>query len=270
MSERPVVFVTGASGGIGAATSLEFARRGYDVALAARSADRLEQVAAAVRDCGARAVVLPGDLADLEYAERAVAETIEQLGHVDTLVNNAAWREIVTMRTISVESWEKTLRVSLTAPAFLARWVAADMEQRGRGVIVNVSSIQSQAAAGISPAYIACKGALDALTYELATLWGPKGIRVVAVNPGAVETDMSGDYESSDGGNLSAEQHRWSEDLIPLRRWASSDEIAKTIAMLASDDASYITGATIFTDGGLTKQLSPYSLKARMFPEEFE
>lgn len=270
MNERPVVFVTGASGGIGAATCLEFAKRGYDVALVARSTDRLEEVAAKVRTFDVRSLVLPGDLADLDFAESAVQKAVEQLGRIDVLVNNAAWREIVTMRNIGIDSWEKTLRICLTTPAFLSRWVAADMEKRGKGVILNISSIQSQSAAGISPAYTACKGALDALTYELAALWGPKGIRVVAINPGAIDTNLSSDLESNDGDNLTNHLRKWSEDMIPLRRWAIPEEIAKTIAMLASDDASYITGTTIFADGGLKTQFSPYSIKHHMFPQEFD
>lgn len=269
MNDRPVVLVTGASSGIGAATCLEFARRGYDVALVARSTDRLEMVATQAQSCGARSLVLPGDLADLDFAESAVQKTIEQLGRVDVLVNNAAWREIVTMRTIDADSWNKTLQICLTAPAFLSRWAARDMEKRKAGVILNISSVQSQSAAGVSPAYIACKGALDSLTYELAALWGPKGIRVVAINPGAIETDLSTDYQSSGGKNLTTQQHEWSEDMIPLRRWATPEEIAKTIAMLASEDASYITGTTLVADGGIKTQFSPYSIKREMFPQEF-
>jgi NAD(P)-dependent dehydrogenase (short-subunit alcohol dehydrogenase family) len=270
MTERSVVLVTGASGGIGAATCLEFARRGYDVALMAPSADHLEQVAGQVQSSGVRALVLPGDLNDLNYAESAVRTTVAQLGRVSVLVNNAAWRELATMRTIGISSWEQTLRVCLTAPAFLSRWAAADMELRRGGVIINISSVQSQSAAGISPAYVACKGALDALTYELATLWGPKGVRVVAVNPGAIDTDLSTDARTTDGVDLTAVQHTWSEDMIPLRRWGRPEEIARTIAMLASDDASYITGTTIVADGGVKTQFSPYSVKHQMFPEEFD
>ena len=269
METRPAVLVTGASRGIGAATCLQFARRGYDVALTARTETDLNAVASEAREQGARTLVLPGDLGDLGHAESAVAGTIERFGRIDVLVNNAAWRDILTMRTITVESWEKTLRICLTAPAFLARWAAADMETRGRGVIINVSSVQSQVVSGIGPAYVACKGALDSLTYELATLWGPKGIRVVGINPGAIDTEMSGDYESSEGKSITAEMRRWSEDVIPLRRWGTAREVAATIAFLASDDAAYITGTSVFADGGLKTQLSPYSLKRMMFPKEF-
>ncbi len=269
MNKRPVVFVTGAAGGIGSATSLEFARRGYDVAMADVNAEKLEALAGQINSGAANTLPLPGDLADLDYAEASINKTIEHFGRIDVLVNNATWREIATMRTISVDSWEKTMKVGVTAPAFLSRWAATDMEKRGKGVIINISSIQSQSVAGVSPAYVASKGALDALTYELATLWGPKGIRVLAVNPGAIDTDGSRDYESGEGDNLTAQLRKWSEEMIPLRRWGVAEEIAKTIAMLASDDASYITGTTIVADGGVKIQFSPYPFKHQMFPEEY-
>jgi NAD(P)-dependent dehydrogenase (short-subunit alcohol dehydrogenase family) len=269
MNDRPVALLTGASRGIGAATAVELARRGYDLTLLARTAKDLDEVAGRVRGAGGAAFVTCGDLADLAFAEAAVARTAEQYGRIDALVNNAAWREIVTMRTISVESWEKTLRISLTAPAFLARWCAVHMDKRGAGVIVNVSSVQSQRASGIAAAYIAAKGGLDALTYDLAALYGPRGIRVVAINPGAIDTEMSGDYESSEGENLTQRMREHSEDEISLRRWGQPEEMARTIAFLLSEDASYITGTTIFADGGLRHQFGRYSNKRLMFPQEY-
>ena len=111
------------------------------------------------------------------------------------------------MREITLESWEKkTLRVCLTAPAFMARWAAEHMEPRRSGVIINISSIMSWQAAGIAPAYIACKGAIDSLTYELASLYGPSGIRVVAINPGAIDTEMSRDYRDDSGQSVTDQE----------------------------------------------------------------
>jgi len=269
MSESPVAIVTGASRGIGAATAEEFGRRGYRVTLAARTRSDLDQVALRVQAAGGEALVLDGDLGDLEFTESIATRTAEQFGQIDVLVNNAAWREIVTMRNISTESWERTLRVSLTAPAFLARWSAAFMEERKQGVIINISSVQSKRASGIAPAYIACKGALDALTSDLSVLYGPRGIRVVCINPGAIDTEMSGDYESSDGQSITTQLRESSEDRISLRRWGRPEEIAKTIVWLASDDASYITGTTILADGGLASQFGPYKTNQLMFPKEF-
>ncbi len=269
MSERPVVFITGAAGGIGSATCVEFARRGYDLAMADVDEKKLQKLMNQIDSEETSMLPLAGDLADLEYAESSIKKTVEHFGRIDVLVNNATWREIKTMRTISLESWEKTMRVGVTAPAFLSRWAAAEMEKRGKGVIINISSIQSQSVAGISPAYVASKGALDALTYELATLWGPKGIRVLAVNPGAIDTDGSRDYESNEGDNLTTQLRKWSEEMIPLRRWGRAEEIARTICMLCSEDASYLTGTTIVADGGVKMQFSPYPFKHQMFPQEY-
>jgi 3-oxoacyl-[acyl-carrier protein] reductase len=269
MTDRPVVLLTGASRGIGAATAIEFARRGYDLALTATTAATLERSAAEARSLGADAMTMAGDLADLAFAERLVHETARRFGRIDALVNNAAWREITTMRQIGVESWDRTLRICVTAPAFLARWAAAHMELRGRGVVVNVSSIVSTHAAGTAPAYVAAKGAMDALTYELAALYGPSGIRVVGVSPGAIDTELSADYEGTEGENVSAALRQWTEDVIPLRRWGTAEEAARAIAWVASGDAAYVTGTTIVVDGGWSHQLHPYSLKHRMQPGQF-
>lgn len=272
MTDRKVAIVTGASRGIGAETAVLFAERGYDVALLARSADGLEQTATRVRTAGGNALVLPTDLADVTAGQAAVQRAADYFGRVDALVNNAAWREILTMRQMTVESFEKTLRVCVTTPAFMTATAAAVMEKQGTGVVVNVSSIQSNLAAGIGTAYVAAKGAIDAMTYDLATLYGPKGIRVVAINPGAIDTDMGSDYPTGDGDsedpNTTLRRH--SEDMIPLKRWAQPIEVAKAIVWLASDEASYVTGTTFVVDGGWSHQISPYSLKARMFPGQFE
>lgn len=266
---KQAALVTGASRGIGAATAIELATRGYEVALVGRTADALEHVAARVRSSGREALVLSGDLADLEFAESAVDRCVQTWGHVDVLVNNAAWREIVTMRHITPESWDKTLRVCLTTPAFLARWAAKRMEERRRGVIINIGSAMSHQAAGISPAYIAAKGGLDALTYELASLYGPSGIRVVGINPGAVDTEMSRDYRSDAGDDMTTRLREYSEEMIMLGRWAAPEEIAKVVAFVAGDDAAYITGTTLLVDGGWVHQHMPLSLKRKQYPTEF-
>jgi 3-oxoacyl-[acyl-carrier protein] reductase len=268
MADARIAIVTGASRGIGAATAREFASRGYSVTLVGQDHEALAEVKRHVEAFAVETLVYVGDLANLEFAESVVSGTIERWGRVDVLVNNAAWREIATMRTIGLDSWEKTLRVCLTAPAFLARWAAADMESRGSGVIVNISSIMSKQAAGFCPAYIACKGALDALTYELAALYGPAGLRVLGINPGAIDTAMSrqlGEVDSNDDEAV----RQFSEDMIMLRRWGASEEIARAVAWVASDEASYLTGTSIVIDGGWQRQHFPYSLKHQQLPAQF-
>ncbi len=108
MNERPVALVTGASRGIGAATAEELARRGYDVTVLARTGPDLDRTAKSVQDAGGKSLVQCGDLADLDFAEAAVAATVREFGRIDVLINNAAWREIITMRNISIESWDTT------------------------------------------------------------------------------------------------------------------------------------------------------------------
>tara|TARA_R100001132_G_C3266601_1_gene89331 strand:- start:931 stop:1728 length:798 start_codon:yes stop_codon:yes gene_type:complete len=261
--------ITGAAGGIGGETAVRFAEQGYDCVLLALPGDDLQPVTSRIEQTGAQFLTCLGDLADLDYARSAVEQCISHWGRIDVLVNNAAWREITSMRKIELASWEKTLRVCLTAPAFLSRWCAEHMEARQRGVIINVSSIQSQMAAGIAPAYVAAKGALDSLTYELATLYGPSGIRVLSVNPGAIDTAMGKDIATDQQQATSQKIRQASEDMIPLRRWAQPEEIARVIVMLASDDASYLTGTTITVDGGWKQQCSPYSIKHLQLPSEF-
>ena len=262
-----VALITGASRGIGAATARLLASSGYRVALVATSQSDLEAVAETISAAGGHALTIVGDLADLDFAKQAVDQTCAELGRIDVLVNNAAWRELTSMRRISPESWNKTLQVCLTAPAFLARWAAENMERRSRGAIINVSSIMSQQAAGISPAYIASKGGLDALTYELASLYGPVGIRVVSLQLGAVDTDLSRDVErhSDDGVDV----REFSEDMIMLGRWATAEEAARVILFLASEDAAYITGTTLTVDGGWLHQHFPLSLKRRQFRDDY-
>ncbi|QDV69228.1 Glucose 1-dehydrogenase 1 [Rosistilla carotiformis] len=269
MNSRPVVIVTGAAQGLGAATALEFANRGYDCLLIDRNATALQTITAEIETLGRRTIQCVGDLADLQFTRSAVSRCKQELGRIDVLVNNAAWRKIGTMRAMQVDEWDQTLRVCLTVPAFLAKWCAAEMEPAQRGVILNISSIQSKLASGISPAYIAAKGGLDSLTYELATLYGPAGVRVLSLNLGAIDTEMSADYVSEDGENVSDALRQFAEGMIPLRRFGRADEIARSIAMLASDDASYMTGACLEIDGGWTHQSSPYRLKNKQFPKEF-
>jgi len=270
MPDRRVAIVTGASRGIGAATARALAETGFDLALTARDGVGLESLAGPLRAAGTRVEVIPGDLADPAFVDDLVPLVVERLGRTDVLVNNAAWREAVTMRQMSRASWQRTLDVCLSAPAFLSRAAAEAMSGPGAGggVIVNVSSVQARLVNGLAPAYVAAKAALDTLTSDLAVLYGRHGVRVVSVRPGATETEMGLDYADPDG--VLADLRRYSEDMIPMGRWAAPDEIAHVVVWLTSDAASYITGTTITVDGGWTDQFWPTSIKRRMAPDQWQ
>lgn len=264
---KRVAIITGASRGIGACCARQFANTGYRVSLVARSEQPLNELVSELEGNGGESLAIAGDLGDLSFCKEVVSRTVGHFGRVDALVNNAAWREPISMRRLSPESWEKTIRVCLTAPAFLSRWVAEDMELRRSGVIINVSSIQSQQTTGMGSAYVACKGGLDSLTYDLASLYGAVGIRVVGIRPGAIDTEMSADLTDQEGGTDAILEH--SNDMIAMQRWAKPEEIAKVIAFLASDDASYITGTNLLVDGGWQHQQLPLSFRREQFPEDY-
>lgn len=266
-----VAIISGASRGIGYDTARKFAEQGYRLTLVAREENDLRNLQTVIgRQFGSEVLIQAGDLSDPTYWNVLVENTVHQWGRIDVLVNNAAWRTIETMHTIGLAEWEKTLRICLTAPAFLTKYVAETMaKQPSGGVIINVSSVMSQRTGGYSPAYVASKGALESLTYELATCYGRQKIRVIGVNPGNVKTAMSANYRDGDGNDISNRLEAEVNDMTPLGRAGNSEEIANLIVWLASDKASFVTGTTILADGGFSHNFNSYSTKKLQFPDTF-
>ena len=271
MNSKKVAIITGASKGIGRSTALKFAKNNYNVTIVGRNHEELEQLRVEIEhEISGEVLVCTGDLAKEEFLEQIIEDTVQKWGRIDVLINNAAWRTIETMRSISLENWKKTIQVCLTAPAFLAKYVAAVMEEKKiAGVIVNISSVMSQRAGGISPAYLVCKGGIESLTYELAVLYGPKDIRVVAINPGNIKTNLSSDYTDEKGNNISDQLGNHMNDNTPLKRAGTSEEIANVTYWLSTAEASFITGTTILVDGGFSHNFNAYAMKKLQYPTEF-
>jgi NAD(P)-dependent dehydrogenase (short-subunit alcohol dehydrogenase family) len=269
---KPVALVTGASRGIGEGIVFALAKAGYDVALAARSVPDLNKVAAEAQKLGAKTVVVPYDAEDLASSEACVRKAAAAFGRLDVLVNNAAWREIMSMRQITPAGWDKTLRICITSPAFMARWAAEEIEKgpKGRGgCIFNVSSVMAVRTAGVSPAYCACKGAMDSLTYELASLYGPSNIRVIGIAPGAIDTEM-GIPEKTEGPEAERLSIvKFALDMIALQKQGVPANIGALIAALAGEAGAYVTGTVITADGGWVHQHFPLSHKQFHFPKDY-
>jgi len=260
MSTRRVVFVTGAAAGIGAAVAEEFASRGDMVVLTDRNGEGLEAMRARIVAAGGEAFAIEGDLTDLGFAESAVQAAARMYGRIDVLINNAGARELSTMRDITPDQWDATIRLCLTVPAFLARWCAEKMEVQGGGVIVNIGSMMARQAHGLSPAYVACKGGLESLTYDLAALYGLQGIRVVTIAPGAIDTSLIPLSSGSDHAAI----RDFSESMTMLGRWGAPAEVARAVAWIASDEASYLTGTTLVLDGGWSRMHMPPDIARRL------
>jgi NAD(P)-dependent dehydrogenase (short-subunit alcohol dehydrogenase family) len=241
--------VTGASRGIGAAIARALDRAGARVALAARDRAALEAVAA---DLANDPVVLPVDLSTLDGPGRLAAESLAALGTVDALVNNAAIAHRGPATELDAEIIDRLHAVNVRAPLLLISALLPGMIERNRGTIINLSSVSGVIGTPRRAAYAATKGAIDAATGSLASELGAKGVRVNAVAPGVVDTDLWAKNKAIPGV---VEQI---EGQIALRRWSVPDDVADVVVFLASDAARYITGETICVDGGMAKTLDLY------------
>lgn len=265
-----VALITGAAGGIGSATARILGVQGYALMLSDIEEEGLSILQEELSAAGLTVEIYPGDLNSEAYRDALIIQTINRLGRIDVLINNAAWRIAGSLRTLDLATWEKTIGVCLTAPVFLTKSVAAEMEKRQiSGVIIQLSSVMSARPSGMAAAYIACKGALESLTREMAITYGRQGIRVLCVAPGYIKTELSNDYRNQEGENISARLIEELTDYVPLGRGGNATEVAQTISWLCSEGASYVTGTTITVDGGFQPNFNPYSIKKLQFPEEF-
>lgn len=238
------VIVTGGAGGIGQACVQLFASEGASVVVADIDAGLGEATAAEVVSAGGKATFIETDVGDAASAANLVARTIECFGRLDVLVNNAGIIKAAEFLEIKEADFDAVMRVNLKGAFLVGQAAARKMVEAGKGAIVNMSSANAVLAIPNQIPYVVSKGAMNQLTNVMAQALADKGIRVNAVGPGSIMTDMLKTIMTDEA----ARQKILSR--TPLGRCGEPLEVAKVVAFLASDDASYITGQCIYPDGG--------------------
>ncbi len=241
-----VALVTGASRGIGRAIALAYADAGADVALLARDAELLEQVAVEVRDRGRRALVVAADVLDAAAVAAAVATSVDELGHLDVVVNNAGGNSFSTpLQTMRFAGWAKTQALNVDSVVHVCQSAIPHLTASG-GSIINVASVAGLRGAPLMSHYGAAKAAVLSLTQSLALELAYQGVRVNALVPGWIETDLTDFLRSTD------EIEKGLLSRVPMGRWGTAQEIAEPAVFLASDAARFMTGQALVVDGGLS------------------
>ncbi|MES2500251.1 MAG: SDR family oxidoreductase [Pseudomonadota bacterium] len=243
-----VAIVTGASSGIGRTTAKLFAQHGAKVMVAARREAELAKLVAEIVADGGEAIAFAGDVQSEEFSKSLVALTVKSFGRLDIAFNNAGTLgEIGASTEVSQKGWNDTLAINLTSAFLGAKYQLPEMVKQGSGSIIFTSTFVGYSAAFPEfAAYAASKAGLIGLTQALATEYGPKGVRVNAVLPGAVDTDMFREK------NNTSEAQAFLAGMHALKRVGRPEEIAQAVLYLASDDASFVTGTASLVDGGLS------------------
>lgn len=251
MSERlkdKIAIVTGSSTGIGKAIALAFAKEGAIVVTNSRKLERAETTANEIRVMGRQAHAIEADLTKTSDIDYLIDTTIEKLDRIDILVNNAGIAMISPTEDLSEHNWDRAVTIDLKA-TFLCSQKAAKraMIPQKSGVIINISSILGKVGLPMRAAYCAAKAGVNALTQVMGSEWAKYNIRVVAIGPGYILTEM--EQQSLDKGDYTTEHIL---NRVPMKRYGKLEEVANTAVFLASDDASYITGEVIYVDGAMS------------------
>jgi len=250
--EGKVAIITGASKGIGEATAYEYVKEGAKVSLAAPSTDLGEQVVRKCQALGGEAIFVACDISKKNDVDNLVAKTVERFGTIDIVVNNAGVNHSANFFDTTEEDWDWVMGVDLKGTFLLSQAAARVMvAQKKGGAIVNVSSVMAQLALADQVPYCAAKGGVNQLTKAMALALVDKGILVNCVAPGPVLTELMQRVVHNE------EKHKILMERLPIGYVASCKQIARVIVFMASEDANYFVGQTIYPDGGRSIQGFP-------------
>jgi len=239
-----VTIVTGAAQGIGFACAERFAKDGAQVFLADINEEKGEASAQSIRDEGGEAHFIACDVGEKSQVDALVAEVVSRHGRLDVMISNAAILHVADILELEEDDFDRVLRINLKGFFLSGQAAAKQMVKQGSGAIINMSSIQAVITNPNLLSYAMCKGGVKQLTVSMALALADKGVRVNAIGPGSIATDMVKTLTVDDA------VRRTIMSRTPMGRLGEPSEIAAVAAFLASDEASYITGETINADGG--------------------
>lgn len=244
-TEEKVALVTGASRGIGRACAIRLGQAGYRVVVNYNSnGAAANEVVDAIKAAGSDAVAVKADVSDPEQVKILMRETVNAFGQLDVLVNNAGIVKDEFVLMMSSDTIDKCLDLNIKGYLYCTQQAVLKMFSKKKGVIINISSVSSKLAVAGQAVYSSTKGAVNSMTATMAKELAPYGIRVNAVAPGFIATDMVDELPED-------KKEEYLKD-IPLKRFGTADEVADVVNMLASDVCSYMTGQVIVIDGGLS------------------
>ena len=236
--------VTGAGSGFGRAISRRLARDGALLGLAELNAAAAEETRDLIEADGGEALALPTDVTDYAAMEAGVQAVIDRWGRIDIMVNNAGITVRERFLDLTIDGYDRVMAANLTGVFYGVRAAGLRMKAQGGGVIINMSSIRANVGGFIHTSYCASKGGVRMLTKAAAVELGPYGVRVCAIGPGVAETPLTESLLANEGA-LDEQLAR-----VPMGRLGQPEDISEVAAFLASDDAAYVTGATLYVDGG--------------------
>ncbi|MFJ1455265.1 SDR family NAD(P)-dependent oxidoreductase [Nocardia wallacei] len=244
--EGKTALVTGSSRGIGRAVAVGLAAAGADVAVVARNLDPLKQVAADIESLGRRALVFDCDTTELDSTKPMISDLVAEWGAPDIVVNNVGgFTHIGPFLELSAEDWDRVVRSNLDSTVHVCAVAGPHMLRHG-GSVINIASIAGTAGVAALSPYAAAKAAVISLTRTLAAEWAHAGVRVNAIAPGWVSTDLTQKFAGDTAA--SAELMR----AVPMGRWGSPDDVVGTVVYLAGNASRLVTGSCITVDGGTT------------------
>ncbi len=241
-----VAMVTGGTRGLGEVCATALAKAGADVAVCGRSAQDLARVTEKIRELGRKAQGFTVDVTDKGQVTQTVAAIASAFGHIDILVNNAGVNHRVPVTEYPEAEWDRVIDTNLKGYFLVAQAVAPHMIARGYGKVIHMSSILGMVGLANQVAYAASKGGVNQITKVMAIEWAPKGVRVNAIGPTYFETDLVAQIRND------PQRFQFINERTPMGRWGYLPELEGTVIFLASPASDFVTGQTIYVDGGWT------------------